>query len=229
MNGIEIKRFKEKKPRRAFIFTGGKTFCAEKMTDIPSDCDLIIAADSGCDTLRKFSEDVKTIVPDIILGDMDSYPKDKISQFPDAVFCSFPPEKDDTDTGLAVDTALSFGCKEIIIVGGLGGRLDHTLANVFLLENIRKSGACGVITDGKNRAYLAEKENSFMLSSRKYLSLIPLDEEVYAIEMDDRFKYPYKTEKLSRRRFVTVSNEVRKDGAKITVGSGCALIIESGD
>ena len=72
MNGIELKRFAEKKPCRAFIFTGGKAFCAEKMTDIPKDCDLVIAADSGCETLQQFSEKVKKISPDIILGDMDS-------------------------------------------------------------------------------------------------------------------------------------------------------------
>ncbi len=192
MNGIELERFKEKKPCRAFVFTGGKAFCAEKMTDVPCDDDLIIAADSGCDTLRIFSEKIKNVSPDIILGDMDSYSQDKLSLFPDALFMPFPPEKDDTDTGLAVDTALSFGCAEIIIVGGLGGRLDHTLANVFLLEHIRCSGARGVITDGKNRAYLAEKENVFKLSERKYLSLIPLDDKLSSVEMDDRFKYPYK-------------------------------------
>ncbi len=229
MNGIELERFKEEKPCRAFVFTGGKAFCAEKMTDIPQDGDLIIAADSGCDTLRTFSEKIKEVNPDIILGDMDSYPKDKLSKFRSAVFLPFPPEKDDTDTGLAVDVALSFGCREIIIVGGLGGRLDHTLANVFLLENIKKSRARGVITDGKNRAYLAEKENIFSLSERKYLSLIPLDDELSSVEMDGGFKYPYKTERLMRRRFVTVSNEVQKDGAKITVGKGTALIVESGD
>ncbi len=229
MNGIELKRFKEKKPCRAFIFTGGKAFCAEKITDIPRGDDLVIAADSGCNTLREFSEKVRQTAPDIILGDMDSYQNFSPSDFPNALFLPFPPEKDDTDTCLAANVALSFGCHEIIIVGGLGGRLDHTLANVFLLETIKNSGARGVITDGKNRAYLAEKENIFSLSERKYLSLIPLDEEVCDIEMNDGFKYPYKTEKLTRHRFVTISNEVQRDGAKITVEKGTALIIESGD
>ena len=226
MNGIEIERFKDKKPCRAFIFTGGKGFCAEKMTDIPEACDLIIAADSGCLTLAEFSSSVKKTDPDIILGDMDSYSKDEIEKF-DSTFLPFPPEKDDTDTAIAVDVALSFGCREIIIAGGLGGRLDHTLANVFLLENIKKRGARGIITDGKNRAYLAEKENFFNNGTRKYLSLIPLDEEISDICMDG-FKYPFKASKLLRQRFVTVSNEIEKQ-AKITLGSGLALIVESGD
>lgn len=228
MNGIELERFAEKKPCRAFIFTGGKAFCAEKMTDIPKDCDLVIAADSGCETLQQFSEKVKKLSPDIILGDMDSYKNFSMSDYPDAVFLPFPPEKDDTDTGLAVDVAKSFGCSEIIIAGGLGGRLDHTLANVFLLEDIRNSGARGIITDGKNRAYLAEKENFFSASGRKYLSIIPLDDIIEGVTMDG-FKYPYSAATMHRNRFVTISNEVQRDGAKVTVERGSALIVESGD
>ena len=94
-------------------------------------------------------------------------------------------------------------------------------------ENIKKRGARGIITDGKNRAYLAEKENFFDNGTRKYLSLIPLDEEISDICMDG-FKYPFKASKLLRQRFVTVSNEIEKQ-AKITLGSGLALIVESGD
>lgn len=227
MNGIEIEKFKGKGFVRAFIFAGGKDFCAEKMTDIPDDCDLVIAADSGCETLKLFSQAVKKIEPHIILGDMDSYSKEKIGEF-DSFFMPFPPEKDDTDTALAVDLAIKIGCDKIIIAGGLGGRLDHTLANVFLLEDIERSGAHGIITDGKNRAYMARNENIFCRSDRKYLSLIPLDEEICDVKMEG-FKYPFIAENLSRRRFVTVSNEIVTDGAKVIVGKGKALIVESGD
>ena len=229
MNGIEIKRLKEKKPCRAFVFTGGKAFCAEKMTDIPTENDIVIAADSGCKTLMDFSDKVKKITPDLILGDMDSFPKEKLSEFEGIPFLPFPPEKDDTDTGLAVDIALSFGCGEIIIIGGLGGRLDHTLANVFLLEHIKENGSRGIITDGKNRAYLANRENIFFESTRKYLSLVPLDNEITEVLMDEGFKYPYKADKVTRCRFVTVSNEIKKFPARLCVKSGTALIIESGD
>lgn len=227
MNGIEIKRFAGKAPKRAFIFTGGKGFCPQKMTDIPEDGDLIIAADSGCDTLTEFSNAVKKTVPDIILGDMDSYSKENLEKF-DSIFLPYPPEKDDTDTAIAVDVAKSFGCEEIIIAGGLGGRVDHTLANVFLLEDIEKSGARGIITDGKNRAYLAKAENFFENTKRKYLSLIPIDEEIFGVNMEG-FKYPYSTQILARRRFVTVSNEIVASNAKITIAKGICLIVESED
>lgn len=225
MNGIKLNKI----PKRAFIFTGGCNFCPEKMTDIPESDDIIIAADSGLSLIEKFSKAHFEIIPDIILGDMDSYVGESIEKlFPDAEFVSFPPEKDDTDTSLAVYYALSLGCKNIIIAGGLGGRLDHTLANVYLLEYIREKGSCGIITDGKNRAYLAEKEN-IITNTRKYISLIPLDDIVCGVFMDENFKYPLKAQELKRSKFVTVSNEIVSEKACLKVNSGSALIVESGD
>ena len=229
MNGIDIKKIKEKSSGCAYIFTGGTGFSPEYMTDIPAEDDIIIAADSGCRILSDFSEKMHKIDPDIILGDMDSYDKSGIEKkYPEAKFISFPPEKDDTDTALAVKTAAELGCRKIIIAGGLGGRLDHTLANICLLEYIRDIGGSCIITDGKNRAYLAEKEN-ILDGKRKYVSLIPLDEKVKNVKMDYNFKYPYETKILERRSFVTVSNEIIKAPARIYVDEGMALIVEAED
>ncbi|MBE6623314.1 MAG: thiamine diphosphokinase [Ruminococcaceae bacterium] len=229
MNGINLDSFEKNTSKRAFIFTGGSGFWPEKMTDLPEKDDIIIAADSGCLLIGEFSKKQYEISPDIILGDMDSYKGESIEKlYPKARFVSFPPEKNDTDTALAVSTALELGCKNIIIAGGLGGRLDHTLANIYLLEYIKENGASGIITDGKNRAYLAKSEN-VLSSIRKYLSLIPLDDCVFGVSMDENFKYPFKAEKLFRKRFVTVSNEIVSEKALITLEKGSALIVESGD
>ncbi len=214
--------------RKCFIFTGGKDFYPERMTELPCERDLVIAADSGCENLLLFSERVKCIAPCVILGDMDSYGGSLKNDFPDVRFIPFPPEKDDTDTSLAVKYALSDGCKDIVIVGGLGGRLDHTLANVFLLEYIRQNGARGMITNGKNIAYLAEKKNYFEKNSKKYVSLIPLDASIKNIVMRG-FKYDIKRQELERSFFVTVSNEITASRALIEVGEGQALIVCSED
>ena len=198
MNGTE------KKYHRAFIFTGGVGFCPEKMTLIPDDDDLVIAADSGCSALLQFCERVKKISPHIVLGDMDSFDKkESLENFPNAEFLSFPPEKDDTDTALAVDTALEHGCLEIILVCGLGGRLDHTLAIVYLLEHIRARGAEAFVTDGKNLAYLAKRQNVVKHGGRKYVSLIPLDKTLHGVKMDG-FYYPLDAATLERSRFLSI-------------------------
>ena len=222
MNGND-----KKKTDRCFIFIGGKDFCPEALTDIPTENDRILAADSGCETLEKLRTRCPFLCPDQILGDMDSFDKSRLpSLFPHVPFHAFPPEKDDTDSALAVDTALEAGCRRLILVGGLGGRLDHTLNNVFLLEDIRKRGGVGILTDGKNRAYLAEKQNVIEKNGRKYVSLIPLDETIYDVEMKG-FYYPFRAKELSRRRFVTVSNELTEEHGEIFVGSGTALIVET--
>lgn len=221
MNGTET--------RRAFVFMGGKNFSPEHMTDIPEDNDLIVAADSGCFALSLFCEKVKKISPDIILGDMDSFDlSESRMMFPDSRFITLPAKKDKTDTALAVDVALDNGCKTIFIAGGVGGRLDHTLAVVYLLEYIREKGADGILTDGKNRVYLAKEEN-LIRNKRKYVSLIPLDKTIYGVGMDENFEYPYKAEQLERSNFPTISNELTSDSGYIYVKSGSALIIETED
>ena len=80
MNGIDIKKIKEKSSGCAYIFTGGTGFSPEYMTDIPAEDDIIIAADSGCRILSEFSEKMHKIDPDIILGDMDSYDKSGVEK-----------------------------------------------------------------------------------------------------------------------------------------------------
>lgn len=213
--------------KRCFIFIGGRDFSPEYLTDLPQKDDYVIAADSGCETLCALQKRLPWLCPHLILGDMDSFDRGKLPVlFPNVPFHAFPPEKDDTDSGLAVDTALGMGFTELYLIGGLGGRLDHTLCNVYLLEDIRKRGGVGVLTDGRNRVYLAEKENKILPSKRKYVSLIPLDETIYGVSMTG-FYYPLRAEKLLRRRFVSVSNELTAPSGNITVERGAALIAET--
>lgn len=218
-----------KRPARCFIFTGGSAPTLELLTDLPTEDDYVIAADSGCDTLLRVRAVCPTLSPHLILGDMDSFAREKLSAlFPQVPFCSFPPEKDDTDTALAVDTALERGFYDLVIVGGTGGRLDHTLANVYLLEYIRDRGGKAILTDGRNRAYLAEKHTEIPQGKRRYLSLIPLDKTVFGVHIGGVY-YPYDTERLERHRFITVSNRITADRAVIDIADGNALIVESAD
>ncbi len=216
--------------KKCFIFTGGHGFCPEKMTDMPSESDFVIAADSGVESLRLFCDKVRTLSPDIIVGDMDSFPEASAREmFPDARYVPFPPEKDDTDTALAAKLAIDMGFSDIVIAGGFGGRADHMMANLFLLEAVESSGdsiRC-VVTDGRNRCILAKSEN-LVAKSRKYLSVIPLDGEICGLSMSG-VKYPLEDITIKRGSTLTVSNEITDDAAKISIRKGRALIIESCD
>ena len=118
---------------RAYIYTGG-AIDAANITDHPKGDDLLIAADSGFDNATALGEK-----PSILVGDLDSINLDSIKEkkVPDGVeIYQVPAEKDLTDTQLAVELALSKGARDIVIIGGLSGRLDHTLSNLAILEHL---------------------------------------------------------------------------------------------
>jgi len=211
----------------AVIFTGGQVFAdSAAELELPADA-RIIAADSGYLTAKRLG-----VMPELLLGDLDSLDR---SAFPTAEFEAVkkiivPAIKDDTDTQLAVDTALNGGASRITIVGGLGGRLDHTLSTVFLLEYIAGKNASGVITDGRNRVRLL-RGGETMRTERggfRYLSLISLTDTCGGVSISGVF-YPLEQVELTRAYSYAVSNEITADAAEISLASGSMLVIESRD
>ena len=206
---------------RAFIYTGGSVR-TELITEHPKADDLCIAADSGYHTARALGERI-----DILLGDFDSIgdmPRDEGMEIQ-----RVPAEKDYTDTQLAVEIALDKGAEDIIIVGGLSGRLDHTLSTLAILEDLHGRGVYATLTDGQSRArYLKSSSTLIARSPYKYLSIVAVDETVKGVDIEG-CKYPLKRATLSRRNQFAVSNEITGNVAFIAVKKGGVYIIESRD
>ena len=206
---------------RAFIYTGG-TVRIESITEHPKADDLCIAADQGYHTAKALGERI-----DLLLGDFDSIgsvPGDEGMEIQ-----RVPAEKDYTDTQLAVEIALERGADEIIIIGGLSGRLDHTLSTLAILEDLNTRGVYCTITDGQNRArYMKSTSTLIARSPYKYLSLIAADEVVKGVDIEG-CKYPLKKATLRRRNQFAVSNEITGNVAFISVKKGGVFIIESRD
>ena len=206
---------------RAFIYTGGAVR-AEFITEHPKADDLCIAADQGYHTAKALGERI-----DLLLGDFDSIgsvPGDEGMEIQ-----RVPAEKDYTDTQLAVEIAIDRGAEEIIIIGGLSGRLDHTLSTLAILENLNTRGIYGTVTDGQNRArYMKSTSTLIARSPYKYLSLIAADEVVKGVDIEG-CKYPLKKATLRRRNQFAVSNEITGNVAFISVKKGGVFIIESRD
>ena len=112
---------------RAYIYTGG-AIDPTHITEHPKGEDLLIAADGGWNNAVTLGER-----PSVLLGDLDSLDGDVPK---DVELFRVPAEKDLTDTQLAVELALQRGAREIVIIGGLSGRLDHTLSNLAILEHL---------------------------------------------------------------------------------------------
>lgn len=207
----------------SYVFTGGTVSLTPSEFKIGADA-LVVAADSGYDNAKSlgFAERV-----DLIVGDFDSTAE---HSFPSrAEILRFPPEKDKTDTQIALDEAIRRGADEIIIIGGLSGRLDHTLSNVYLLEALsREHGVRATLCDGQNRVrYLYRSALLVVGGEYKYFSLIPADEKVTGVSVKGA-RYPLERAVLRRSNpSLGVSNEVCGSCAMVSCARGGLFVIES--
>ena len=210
---------------KAFIYVGGSIF-PNNITEHPKADDICIAADIGAINAKILGD-----TPDIIVGDFDSSRLENLKEeFPKAEITVVPAEKDFTDSELAIETAISKGATEIVIIGGLDGRLDHTITNIYLLERLTKNGFYVTMTDGKNRIRYIESTSTLIPRSYfKYLSLIPRTDKVKGVTVMG-CKYTLENANLTKASAgLTVSNEITGNCAFIAAKKGGLLIIESSD
>ncbi len=184
---------------------------------------FIIAADSG---YRKLLE--AGIRIDAIVADFDSAEKPDIN----CEIITFPIEKDATDTFNAVKLAVGRGFKEIEIFFALGGRFDHSYANVLCLAYARQHGVKCTLLDRQNRISLIEKSATV---NRDYQAF-----SLFAFLGDCKgvsIKGAYYTAGFFGRDKLDIavsdqfgqSNFVSEETAEITVDDGVLLLIESND
>jgi len=206
---------------KAFIYTGGKVY-PEFITEHPKGDDLVIAADSGWNNAKLLGEK-----PAVLIGDFDSYRGSSLPDGPEIIRLNV--EKDNTDTQAAVDLAIERGADELVIVGGLSGRLDHTLSNIAILERLWDLHIYAVMTDGASRARFVRNSSTLIARSGfKYLSVLAVDPKVKGVEIDG-VKYPLSRATLCRTMQYAVSNEITGNCALIAVKKGGIFVIESRD
>lgn len=186
---------------------------------------LLIAVDGALEVVHKTG-----IAPDYIVGDFDTVAEELLASYPKELILRHQPEKDQTDTELAIDTALKEGCTEISFLGATGTRLDHSLANLFLLERLLEAGVNGFVYDEYNKLYL--KNRSFAINKGEaygnYVSLIPLTEVVTGVTLTG-FKYPTDHLTFYRKQTLGVSNEITQEEAAVEFSDGIFIVVESRD
>ena len=206
---------------KAFIYTGG-SLRLDNIHERPQKGDLTIAADAGLLNARALG-----IKPDILVGDFDSLGLPDKNAAKETV--TLPVEKDDTDTQYAVKLALERGADELVIIGGLFGRLDHTLSNLAILEDLNSRHIRAIITDGQNRARFIRNDGVILpRDGFAYFGLVAADPKVKGVSVDG-CKYPLKNAKLIRTNQYAVSNEIVGNCALIEVRRGGVWVIESND
>ena len=198
-----------------WIFGGAPV--SGRFLEEPPDSAYIIAADSGYNTVKAME-----LTPDIVLGDFDSLEKKP--------FCgeiiTAPAEKDDTDTMLAVKIALERGFREIFIAGSIGGRLDHTLANIQTLAYVKAHGGFGRLIGENDTAELIESGTySYKRREGMYISLFSYGS--FAVVTISGVKYPLDKWRLENTFPLGISNEITAEECSITVSEGQILVVFS--
>ncbi len=183
---------------------------------IKNDC-YIISVDGGFDHLLKLGKK-----PDILIGDLDSVKGDN----GDIKKVVFPVKKDFTDSELAIEYAIDKGFSELVLIGFLGDRMDHTLTNIFLLS--RYDYIDIIIIDEHNEIRLGKEENVISGKKGDIVSLIPICEDLEGVTTKG-LEYPLMEEKLLFGMGRGVSNKMTGDIAFVNVKKGKFLLIKSID
>lgn len=211
--------------KKAVIMSGGKAPCNEVLIDEINNADLVIGADSGANTLYKYN-----IKPDILLGDFDSISKTVLNYYSGSQ-CNieiYPPEKDYTDTELALVKAMELGCKEICFLGCTGSRIDHLLGNLGLLKICLDNDIKAYIRDDNNLIFIVKTSCKLAGNKGQVISFQAYGDAVKNFSIKGA-KYELNDYILTIGDPRTVSNEFMEEDIYISFSKGYVMIIYSKD
>ncbi|WMC92887.1 thiamine diphosphokinase [Kineothrix sp. MB12-C1] len=188
--------------------------------------DLCIAVDGGylyCKLLA--------IEPDFLIGDMDSIDesmKEEIEEIksrnPGKVI-ELNTEKDDTDALAAIKLGIEKGYETFLIYGAMGGRLEHTIANIQCLSYLKNNGKKGYMMDANVMVTVIKDESvKFAKSMDGYLSLFALGKEAKGVTIKG-MKYLLDQITVTNDYPIGISNEFIGEEGEITVEEGMLLLI----
>ncbi|WP_105618102.1 thiamine diphosphokinase [Vallitalea okinawensis] len=207
------------------VITGGMIKNYEQYDETIKLADYIICADGGLRHMKEWRRN-----PDLIMGDFDSCDHELLSEYEakKITVLRYPTDKDYTDTELALNEAIKRGAKDIIILGGTGTRLDHTLGNIHSLVQAMNQNITAQIIDDHNHIQIIQGDRVIEKQYGQYLSLIPLTSEVKGLTTTG-LKYELKDYTLTYGRALGVSNEIVGDEVTISTKGGILVIIQSRD
>lgn len=204
--------------KRCIIICAYNEYPIKQAINIKDD-DYIICADAGIKLAQN-----ENIFPSLVIGDFDSLGKlpygDNIIQL--------PVEKDDTDTLYCVKFAIEKGYREIIIVGGIGGRLDQTIANIQTLKFAFEQGCNIWLCDGKNKITYINNTSITVSKDNCKISVFSYSEKSDGVTITGA-KYKVDNGTLFSNYPIGVSNEFENEEVIISVKNGELLIVLSRD
>ena len=183
----------------------------------PDKDDLVIAADGGYDHLMRMG-----IRCDVLVGDLDS-----VTDAPSGIeTVKFPIQKDETDMHLSYLEGVKRGYRDFYILGGTGGREDHTFANYCLLLYITEAGHTAKLLSDTGEVQ-AIKNSSLTISGKptKHLSVFPFGGVAKGVSIKGA-EYECEDITLEPSFPLAVSNRFLNSDAKISVKDGILLVMK---
>lgn len=177
----------------------------------------LIAADGGANKLLKYN-----LLPDYIIGDLDSIEKQTIDKFADTSRIIKIKRQNDTDIEKSLKFAIKSGFNEAVLIGVTGDRLDHTICNLGIVLKFTEKITLKLIS-----------ENSILIPFNKKIEFTTIPNEtisLYGFNNINKIKteglfYPLKNENLSFGGKESTSNKTISDKVKIEVKNGIVFVI----
>ncbi|WP_176893238.1 thiamine diphosphokinase [Fusobacterium varium] len=188
---------------------GSKEFYTKLINEKKGD---IYCADGGANHLEFLN-----ILPLEIWGDLDSVTKEIIEKYRinNVTIKKFPKDKDYTDGELILQHISKMGYDKIVVIGGLGGRIDHSLTNLNLIFKFKNL----MFVTEKERIFSIEKKAELTELNGKTISFVPFSEKVEGLTLEG-FKYPLNKYTLHQGDSICMSNIAIEDICKVTFDTG---------
>ncbi len=201
---------------RCVIVGGADIGDYDKIKEYLTETDFFIFCDSGLKHLDRLG-----VKADLIVGDFDSHKK------PDTEIkmIVLPCEKDDTDTVYAVKEGVKMGFNSFLLIGVVGNRIDHSLANISNLLYLDSLGLKGCIIDDYSEMSVVSG-TEYVEDKYPFFSLLNISGTAKKITIENA-KYPLDGGEIDCNYQYAVSNEVIKGRvAKVSVGEGRVLLVK---
>ena len=202
---------------RCVIISGSPDTSVEEIKTLCTDDDFIVCADSGYTFARKAG-----LNPALIIGDFDSLEEELPT---DTEVVKLNTVKDDTDTEHCVMECIRRGYKDFLLLGSVGGRTDHTFANIAILSFLSEYNYHGVARNNGEEIQIL-KEGTYNMDGKKGLtfSVFPYGCESVNVTYKGA-KYPLDSYTLTYNVSRGISNVFSDDNAEIIVNRGRAILL----
>ncbi|SHI04431.1 thiamine diphosphokinase [Sporanaerobacter acetigenes] len=210
---------------KGLIVSNGEISNLNLLKSIAKSVDMIVCADGGANHIAKIG-----FIPDLVVGDLDSINDDTLNiiNTENVPILKYSTHKDYTDTELAIEYLIDKGMDEIIFMGVTGSRIDHTLANLYLLNKLLKRDIRGIIVDDKNTIYITNSVLELKRKEGTFVSVIPISSNGAKVTLKG-FLYETNEVLFEFSSTLGVSNQIVKEKGIIEVLNGTCLVIVSKD